>query len=84
MRIKNFFRKQEGDPPKLLSSMDIDDDASLQTLQSTLEHLNIFNRLGLFQFWDVEECCRIDSDFEALNSIQEFIHLIPTEPQDGS
>jgi len=68
-RIKIFFRKQEGDPPKLLSPMDTYDNASLQTLRFTLECLNVFKHLGPFQFWDVEECCRIDNDFEALNSI---------------
>ena len=36
----------------------------------------MFKRLGTFQLWDVEECCRIDGNFEALNSIGDSIHLI--------
>ena len=36
----------------------------------------IFLFLLFFQLWDVKECCKIDSDFKALNSIGDCIHLI--------
>lgn len=47
-----------------------------------MEELNVFKRLGPFQFWDVEEGCRIDVDFEVLNSIWESVHLIPAQGSD--
>lgn len=59
--------------------MDAEEGTSLLSLRERLEELNVFKRLGTFQFWDVEECCRIDGDFEALNSIKDSIHLIPTD-----
>ena len=79
MRVKIYFRKCEGDAPKLLSPMDAEENTSLLSLRKRLEELNVFKRLGTFQFWDVEECCRIDIDFEALNSIRDSIHLIPAD-----
>ena len=79
MRVKIYFRKCEEDPPKLLSPMDAEENTSLLSLRKRLEELNVFKRLGTFQFWDVEECCRIDVDFEALNSIRDSIHLIPAD-----
>ena len=82
MRIKIYFRKCEGDPSKLLSPMDTDEDTSLLTLRTRLEALNIFKHLGVFQFWDAEESCRIDMDFEALNSIRDSVHLIPAVDED--
>lgn len=77
MRVKIYFQKCEGDPLKLLSPIDAEANTSLLALSKQLEELNVFKRLGTFQFWDVEECCRIDGDFEALNSIRDCIHLIP-------
>ena len=78
MRMKIFFQKCKGDPSKLLSPMDTEEESSLLTLRKRLEDLNVFKRLGPFQFWDEEECCRIDMDFKALNTIRDCIHLIPT------
>ena len=69
VRVKIYFLKQEGDLPKLLKPIDTEEDASLETLRARLEHLNVFKRLGPFQFWDAKEGCRIEIDFEALNSI---------------
>lgn len=82
MKIKIYFRKCEEDPPKLLSPMDTDEDTSLLTLRTRLQDLNVFKRLGAFQFWDAEESCRIDVDFEALNSIRDCVHLIPAAVED--
>lgn len=79
VRVKIYFLKQEGDLPKLLSPIDTEEDASLETLRARLEQLNIFKRLGPFQFWDAKEGCRIDVDFEALNSIRDCVHLILAE-----
>ena len=79
MRVKIYFRKCEGDPPKLLNLMDVEENTSLLSLRKRLKELNVFKRLGTFQFLDVEECCRIDNDFEALNSIRDSIHLIPAD-----
>ena len=77
--MEMYFLKQEGELPKLLSPINTDEDASLETLCARLEQLNVFKRLGPFQFWDAEEGCRIDVDFEALNSIRDCVHLIPSE-----
>ena len=74
-----YFQKCEGDPLKLPNPMDAKDNTSLLVLRKRLEELNLFKQLRTFQFWDVEECCRIDGDFEALNSIRNYIHLIPTD-----
>jgi len=51
------------------------------TLRKQLEEFNVFKGVGAFQFWDVEECCKIDHnvDFKALNSIRDGIHVIPVE-----
>ena len=59
--------------------MDAKENTSLLSLRKRLEELNVFKRLGTFQLWDVEECCKIEGDFEALNSIRDSIHLIPTD-----
>ena len=77
MRVKIFFQKCEGDPPKLLSPTDTEEDSSLFTLRKRLEDLNVFKRLGPFQFWNKEEYCRTDMDFKVLNSIRNCIHFIP-------
>ena len=79
MRMKIYFRNAEEDPPKLLSPMDAEENTTLLALRRRLEELNVFRRLGRFQFWNVEECCRIDGDFEDLNSIRDCIHLIPAD-----
>ena len=79
MRVKIYFRKCTGDPPKLLSPMDTDEDTSLSTLRKRLEDLNVFKRIGPFEFWDAEESCRIDVDFESVNSVRDCVHLIPAE-----
>jgi hypothetical protein len=83
VRVKIFFLKQEGDPPKLLSLIDIEEDATLETLRRRLEQLNVFKRLGPFKFWDAEEECMIDVDFEPLNSIRDCVHLIPATDDDS-
>lgn len=82
MRVKIYFRQNEGDQAKLLSPLDIEEDASLHDLRSILQNLNVFKRLGEFQFWDVQEGCRIDVDFETLNSVRECVHLIPEQPSE--
>jgi hypothetical protein len=51
--------------------MDVKENTSLLSLRKRLEELNVFKQLGTFQFWDVDECCMIDGDFEALNSIRD-------------
>ena len=79
MKVKIYFQNAEGDPPKLLSPMDAEENTTLLALRRRLEELNVFRWLGRFQFWDVEECCRIDGDFEDLNSIRDCIHLIPAD-----
>ena len=82
MRMKIYFRKQEGDQANLLSPIDTEDDASLENLRTRLEQLNVFKRLGPFQFWIVGEGCRIDVEFKALNSMRNFVHLIAVENDD--
>ena len=78
-----YFRKQEGDQAKLLSPIDTEDDASLENLRTRLEQLNVFKRLGPFQFWDVGEGCKIDVEFEALNSMKDSVHFIAVKNDDG-
>jgi hypothetical protein len=77
--VKIFFLKQKRDLPKLLSPIDTKEDALLETLRARLEQLNVFKRLGPFHFRDAKEGCRIDVDFEALNSIRDCVYLIPAE-----
>jgi hypothetical protein len=48
VRMKIYFLKQEGDFPKLLSPIDTEEVASLETLRAILEQLNAFKRLGPF------------------------------------
>lgn len=60
-----------------MSPINIEEVATLETLRARLEQLNVFKRLGTFQFWDAKEDYRIDIDFESLNSIQDCVHLIP-------
>lgn len=62
--------KWRGDHRKLLSPMDTEDSAKLDTLTTKLEHLNIFKHLGPFQLYDVEEAWRIDYELKALNSLK--------------
>jgi hypothetical protein len=56
--------------------MDAKENTSLLALKKQLEELNVFKRLGTYYFWDVEEYCNIDNDFENLNSTKDCIHLI--------
>jgi len=82
MSVKIYFKKNEGDQVKLLSPLDIEDDASLDDLRSRLQNLNVFKCLNVFQFWDVQEGCWIDVNFEALNLVRECVHLIPKQPNE--
>jgi hypothetical protein len=54
VQVKILFLKQEGDLPKLLSPIDTEEDALLETLRARLEQLYVFKRLRPFQrsFWD--------------------------------
>ena len=51
VKVKIYFRKCEGDPPKLFNPMDAEENTSLLVLKKSLEELNVFKRLGTFQLW---------------------------------
>ena len=70
MRVKIYFQK-----PKLQGSTKTtqSDGCRRKYLQ-----IDVFEQFGTFQLWDVEECCKNDVNFEALNCNRDSIHLIST------
>jgi len=78
-RVKIYFWKYQGDPTKLLSPIEREEDTSLFTSRKHLGKFNFFKQLEPFQFLDEKECCKINVDFETLNLIRNCIYVIPSK-----
>ena len=81
IRIKIYALDHEDAEPRWIGPVRADDGASYSSLRERLESMGILP--WKFQFWDIEDSCRINVKLESLNSIFLVVHVIPAEGEGG-
>ena len=82
IRIKIYALDHEDAEPRWIGPVRADDGASYSSLRERLESVGILP--WKFQFWDIEDSCRINVKLESLNSILPVVHVIPAEGEGGA
>ncbi len=73
--IKLWTLEDEDADPEYFGKVKVGDGQSYASLRERLEAANVLD--WPFEFWDVEDNCRIRWNFKALNDILEEVHVIP-------
>jgi hypothetical protein len=81
-RVKLFSLDHESSAPEFLGPCNCEDNKSYKELRLWLESIGCLE--WPFEFWDVEECCRIKTQLEGLNKIEKCIYMIRVSSDDGT
>lgn len=81
-RVKLWTLSDEGAPPTLFGPLRVGDVESFAQLRGTLEAEQVLE--FSFDFWDVEDCCRINLRLERLNKIQGDVYVIQSATENVS
>jgi hypothetical protein len=82
IRIKIYALDHEDAEPRWIGPVGANDGASYSSLREMLESVGILP--WKFQFWDIEDSCRMNVKLESLNSILPVVHVIPAEGEGGA
>lgn len=75
MKIRVFTLTNEEATPKCIGTMKAEVGESLADRRLRFEEKQVLN--FRFQFWDVQESCRVAVALESLNDIEHSVHVIP-------
>lgn len=79
--MKLWTLSGEGAAPELFGPLHVGDVESFAQLRGTLEAEQVLE--FSFDFWDVEDCCRINARLERLNKIQGDVYVIQSAAENG-
>ena len=77
-KVKLYSLDAESSNPVLISPLVCRENGSCRDLRSKLESRGCVE--WPFEFWDIEEKCRIKQTFEGMNTVGERVYVIPAEP----
>jgi hypothetical protein len=81
-RVKLFSLEDESSTAEFLGPCNCEENESYKELRLRLESVGCLE--WPFVFWDIEECCKIKTRLEGLNTIGKCVYVIRVSSDDGS